>query len=85
MRNIIWFKDLGIEDVPEVGGKNASLGEMYNALTSKGVNLANGFAVTANAYRNFLEEAKLTDKISAILKDLDTKNITNLQTRGKKI
>ncbi len=85
MRNIIWFKDLGIEDVPEVGGKNASLGEMYNALTSKGVKLANGFAITSGAYRTFLEEAGLTDKIAAVLKDLNTKDITNLQTRGKKV
>lgn len=85
MRNIIWFKDLGIGDVAEVGGKNASLGEMYNALTSKGVNLPNGFAITSGAYRYFLESAGLSDKMADVLHDLDTHNITNLQARGKKI
>ena len=57
MKNIIWFKELGIKDVPLVGGKNASLGEMYVNLISKGVNLANGFATTADAYFYFLQES----------------------------
>ena len=60
---VLWFKDLGIEDVPLVGGKNASLGEMYGALTKKGVNIPNGFAVTAYAYRYFLKKAKIEAKI----------------------
>ncbi len=85
MRNIIWFKDLDIGDVAEVGGKNASLGEMYNALVPKGVNLPNGFAITSGAYRYFLEEAKLVGKMTEVLRGLDTHNITNLQSRGKKI
>ncbi len=85
MQNVIWFKDLSIKNVPEVGGKNASLGEMYNALTKKNVNIPNGFAVTAGAYAKFLEENGLPEKIRAVLKGLNTHNIANLQARGKKI
>lgn len=85
MRNIIWFKDLSIEDVPQVGGKNASLGEMYNSLVKKGVNIPNGFAITADAYKYFLESAGLFERIASVLHGLDTKKISNLQSRGKKI
>jgi len=85
MKNIIWFKDLSIKNVPEVGGKNASLGEMYNSLTKKRVNIPNGFAITADAYIRFLEENKLTEKMSVVLKGLDTHDISNLQKRGKAI
>ena len=85
MKNILWFKELGIKDVPLVGGKNASLGELYNNLVPKGVNLPNGFAVTAAAYFYFLEKAGLKDKISEILKDLDVKNLISLQQRGKMV
>jgi len=85
MQNIIWFKDLSIKNVPEVGGKNASLGEMYNTLTKKQVNIPNGFAITASAYIRFLEENKLTEKMHAVLKGLDTHDIDNLQKRGKAI
>lgn len=82
---VIWFKDLTIEDVPLVGGKNASLGEMYRELTKKGVRIPNGFAITANAYRYFLESAGIKDKIKKILSDLDTHNIRNLSERGEKV
>lgn len=74
-----WFDELGIEDVPSVGGKNASLGEMYRGLASKGVKVPNGFAVTAEAYRVFLKDAKLDAVIQSILKDLDTHNLNNLR------
>ncbi|HDH16152.1 MAG TPA: hypothetical protein ENG90_06705, partial [Gammaproteobacteria bacterium] len=47
---IRWFEKLGIEDIPLVGGKNASLGEMYRELTPQGVKIPNGFAITADAY-----------------------------------
>jgi len=50
---ILWFEKLGIGDVPSVGGKNASLGEMYCNLKSKGISVPNGFATTAAAYRYF--------------------------------
>ena len=82
---ILWFKDLTIDDVPLVGGKNASLGEMYRTLTQKGVNIPNGFAVTAYAYRYFLKKAKIEDDIKRILSDVNTKNMQNLAERGKKV
>jgi len=85
MQNVIWFKELSIKDVPKVGGKNASLGEMYNTLTRKGVNVPNGFAVTSKAYIDFLRANDLTEKIPAALKGLNTHNISNLQSRGKKV
>ncbi len=85
MRNVIWFKDLSIGDVPQVGGKNASLGEMFNALVPKGVNIPGGFAITAEAYQYFLKEAGLFDRMTEVLETLDTSNIKNLQARGKKI
>jgi pyruvate,water dikinase len=80
-----WFEELGIEDVPSVGGKNASLGEMYRELAAKGVKVPNGFAVTAEAYRLFLNEAKLDAAIQSILKDLDTHDLANLRQRGKQV
>ena len=64
---IIWFKNLTIKDVPLVGGKNASLGEMYRNLIKKGVRIPNGFAVTAPAYFHFLEKAKIQNQIKKIL------------------
>ena len=82
---ILWFKNLTIGDVPFVGGKNASLGEMYRELTKKGVNIPNGYAVTAFAYRDFMEQTGTMDKIKAVLKDLNTRNLRNLQERGHKV
>ncbi len=79
---VLWFDELGIEDVPLVGGKNASLGEMYRNLTSKGVKVPNGFAITAYAYRYIIEKAGAKKEIQRILKDLDTTNMKNLQERG---
>jgi len=81
---ILWFDQLGIEDVGLVGGKNASLGEMYRLLTPKGVPIPNGYAVTATAYRVFLETSGVKDQIAHILSDLNTKDLTNLQERGRK-
>lgn len=80
---ILWFKDLRIEDVPRVGGKNASLGEMYANLTSRGVRIPNGFAITADAYRHFFSSTGLDVRIKEILTGLDTRNIKDLQKRGK--
>ncbi|MEM1988379.1 MAG: phosphoenolpyruvate synthase [Candidatus Woesearchaeota archaeon] len=82
---ILWFDQVGIEDVKYVGGKNASLGEMYRNLTPKGVNVPNGFAITAYAYRYFIEKTGLKDKIYETLKGLDTHNIEDLQRRGSAI
>jgi len=82
---ILWFDQIGIEDTPLVGGKNASLGEMYTQLTPKGVNIPNGFAITAKAYFYLLEKAGIKDEIRRLLDDLDTRNILDLQERGHKI
>lgn len=82
---IKWYSEVGIEDVPSVGGKNAALGEMYSNLVPLGVNVPDGFALTANAYRHFFRQTGLDDQIKEILSDLDTKNIKNLQVRGKKV
>ena len=68
-----------------VGGKNASLGEMYTTLTGKGIRVPNGFIVTAYAYKYFIEKAGLLSFIENELKDLDTKDIKNLQKKGKAI
>jgi pyruvate,water dikinase len=82
---IRWFEDVGIEDIPLVGGKNASLGEMYRELAPRGVKVPNGFAVTADAYRRFLHETGLDQEITQILKDLDTRDLDNLRQRGRNI
>jgi len=82
---ILWFDQLGIKDVPIVGGKNASLGEMYRKLTNKGVGVPNGFAITAEAYVYLLEHAGIEDEIKDILSDLNTHDIRNLRERGKKV
>ncbi len=79
---IKWFADITIADVPLVGGKNASLGEMVRELTSKGVKVPNGFAITAEAYRHFIREAHLDQQIRATLADLNTNDTTNLSQRG---
>ena len=80
---ILWFEDIGIEDVPMVGGKNASLGEMYQNLTSKGVAVPHGFAITAYAYRYLLKSAGLEEAIKGALAGLDTHDMKNLQERGE--
>jgi len=82
---ILWFDQLGIEDVPHVGGKNASLGEMYRNLSKKKVKIPNGFAVTAYAYRYIIEKSGIMEEIKKILSDLDTSNMHNLQARGHKV
>lgn len=82
---ILWFDDIGIEDVPMVGGKNASLGEMYQKLTSKGVAVPHGFAITAYAYRYLLEKAGIEEAIRNVLADLDTHDMKNLSERGEKV
>lgn len=82
---ILWFNEVKIEDVGLVGGKNASLGEMYQNMAAKGVKVPNGFALTAHAYNHFIDEAGIRDNIKQILSDLDTSNLDNLQERGQKV
>ncbi|WP_201353459.1 phosphoenolpyruvate synthase [Hydrogenimonas urashimensis] len=78
-----WFSEIGIEDVPEVGGKNASLGEMYRNLTQEGVRVPNGFAVTATAYRHYLQANRLEEKLHGYLDGLDYDNVEALQKAGE--
>jgi len=80
-----WFEELTINDVPSVGGKNASLGEMIRTLGEKGVNVPGGFAVTAYAYKYTIEKAGVDKKIREILSDLNTNDVRNLAERGEKI
>jgi pyruvate,water dikinase len=82
---ILWFDQTGIEDVPLVGGKNASLGEMYQHLSPLGVNIPNGFAVTAAAYRYFIEKNNLIDRIREALDGLNTSDVNDLAARGEKV
>jgi pyruvate,water dikinase len=82
---IKWFADITIDDVPLVGGKNASLGEMVRELASKGVKVPNGFAVTAEAFRYFIREAGIDESIRAMLADLDTRDMANLSERGQSV
>jgi pyruvate,water dikinase len=85
VQSIRWFEDIGIQDIPLVGGKNASLGEMYRELASQNVKVPNGFAITADAYREFLRETNLDGKIKEILQGLNTQDIENLRWRGRRV
>jgi pyruvate,water dikinase len=80
---IRFFQEISLSDVPLVGGKNASLGEMYRELTPKGVLVPDGFAVTADAYRYILDSAKARDKLHEILDGLNPKDVQDLARRGK--
>ncbi len=82
MQYIKWFNEIGIEDVAEVGGKNASLGEMYRNLSAEGVRVPNGFAVTATAYKHILDHNHVWEKLHAQLDDLEPDNVAALQARG---
>jgi pyruvate,water dikinase len=84
-RFVLWFDEIGIDDVPLVGGKNASLGEMIRELSGEGVKVPNGFAITAHAYKYLLERAGIEDDIKRILSDLDTHDVRNLRERGDKV
>lgn len=82
---IKWFEELRLQDVPLVGGKNASLGEMIRNLSSKGVSVPSGFAITAYAYKYTIEKAGIGQRIREILSDLNTHDVNNLAERGHKI
>jgi len=84
-KHILWLEELTIRDVPFVGGKNASLGEMYQNLTPKGIDVPNAFATTAYAYRYFLKKNGLEEKIRGILAGLDTHNVKDLIKRGAEV
>lgn len=82
---VLWFRDLGIQDVPRVGGKNASLGEMVRELASRGVRVPDGFAISADAYWHFLKANDLERAIRDGLAGLDTSNLKDLAIRGHAI
>ncbi|OGF21588.1 phosphoenolpyruvate synthase [Candidatus Falkowbacteria bacterium RIFOXYB2_FULL_38_15] len=84
-KNILWFSEIGMDDVDMVGGKNASLGEMYSNLANKNINIPNGFAITAYAFRQFLILNKLEEKIEDLLEIVDRDDILNLEEVGEKI
>jgi len=85
MEYIRRFAELGMKEVPVVGGKNASLGEMYRSLANQGVKVPNGFATTAEAYRLFLRHNKLDQRIGEALDALDKKDVQALAVTGAKI
>src|SRR5437879_9682451 len=85
MRFVRWFSDVGLADVGLVGGKNASLGEMIRSLAPLGVRVPDGFAITAEAYRHFLQEAGVEEAIRDLLSGLRREDVHDLVERSAKI
>ncbi|KZN48313.1 phosphoenolpyruvate synthase [Pseudoalteromonas luteoviolacea] len=82
---VLWYQELGMHDVPRVGGKNASLGEMISNLANAGVQVPGGFATTADAFNEFLEQSGLNEKIHTILDTLDVDDVNELAKVGSQI
>ncbi|MDP5035587.1 MAG: phosphoenolpyruvate synthase [Alishewanella sp.] len=82
---VIWYQDLGMHDVDRVGGKNASLGEMISNLASAGVQVPGGFATTAYAFNQFLEQSGVNERIYQLLDSLDVDDVAALAQAGKQI
>lgn len=82
---VLWYDQLGMNDVGRVGGKNASLGEMISNLAGVGVSVPNGFATTADAFNEFLEQSGVNDRIYVLLDTLDTNDVKALAEAGKQI
>ena len=85
MKYIRRFAEIGLDDIDTVGGKNASLGEMFVALSDLGVKVPNGFAITADAFRYYLQHNNLYEEISELITDLDVEDIEELYDIGGKI
>ena len=83
--NVLWFSELGLADLEQVGGKNSSLGEMVSNLANLGVRVPDGFATTAEAYRRFIGDTGLAETISSRLADLDTDDVQELARAGQEI
>lgn len=83
--NILWFTEAGLDDIDRVGGKNASLGELIQNLSSAGVNVPEGFATTSEAFHTFLDESGVRDHIFRTLADLDADDVTALAAAGRDI
>ena len=84
-RNVRWFSDLGLGDLEQVGGKNASLGEMVSHLTDLGVRVPDGFATTSEAFHRFIGDTGLAERIAGLLDDLDTDDVRRLAEVGREI
>ncbi|MGO2374125.1 MAG: phosphoenolpyruvate synthase [Pseudoalteromonas prydzensis] len=82
---VLWYQELGMQDVPRVGGKNASLGEMISNLANAGVQVPGGFATTADAFNEFLDQSGLNAKIHDILDTLDVDDVNTLAKVGADI
>src|SRR6267378_5126556 len=82
---VAWLKDLRLSDLPQVGGKNASLGEMSAALAAAGIRVPGGFATTADAFREFLAAAGLGERIARKVKSLDCDDVNALAACAKEI
>ncbi len=82
VNHIKWFFEITIDDVPLVGGKNASLGEMYRELTPQGIRIPNGFAVTSEAYRYVMDQANAWEPLHEALDDLDPNDMLDLAKRA---
>jgi len=81
-KNILWFNEFGIKDVPVVGGKNGSLGEMYTQLTSKGVSVPFGFALTVDFYWAFIKDNGLDKNLVEVFKNLNADDVKSVQSVG---
>ena len=84
IKYIRWFEEISLDDIPSVGGKNASLGEMYRELTPQGIKIPNGFATTSAAYRHLVKSAAILDPLKDIVSGLDKTDVDDLAIRGKK-
>ena len=83
INHILFFNQISIDDIAKVGGKNASLGEMYNQLIPKGIGIPNGFALTADAYRLFRKHNNIEQELNNLLLSLDTEHYANLANIGE--
>jgi len=83
--HLLWFEEIGLKDLPKVGGKNASLGEMITHLTRLGIKVPEGFAVSTKAFKKFVSHNKLEDRIKQAIEGLDPDNPSDVANRGRKI
>lgn len=83
--NVLWYNQLGMNDVDRVGGKNASLGEMITNLSDLGVSVPNGFATTAQAFNDFLEQSGVNQRIYNLLDETDIDDVNQLAVAGAQI
>ena len=82
---ILPFSEIGMKDLAKVGGKNASLGEMYNKLRIKNIHIPNGFAITAESFRFFCKENKIENKLQKLMHSINYKTLENLEEIGEKV